>query len=129
MVAMMNNYQTITASAPTGGVLSIALFNLSENHNDAVATLSRRQRAKAARIEIEDHLAHGGMVELDCSSTDATQSFMDELVGILVLERGPNVLDLLRFRGCSRDMKAIINFVVSDRALQYHKNPHLHAPR
>ena len=69
------------------------------------------------------------MVELDCASAEATQSFMDELVGILVLERGPKVLNQLRFRGCSQDMKAIINFVVSDRAAQFLKNPHLHAPR
>lgn len=93
------------------------------------ATLSRRANAQALRQDIDVHLASGELVELDCAGTDATQSFMDELVGILVLERGPSVLNLLRFRGCSADMKAIINFVVSDRAAQHLKNPHFHAPR
>lgn len=129
MVTMMKNYQTHTGSSSTKDVLSIALSDLSDNHIEKIATLSRRQGAKTMRSEIEDHIAHGGFVELDCSGTDATQSFMDELVGILVLERGPSVLDLLRFRGCTKDMKAIINFVVSDRAIQYAKNPHHHAPR
>ena len=93
------------------------------------ATLSRRESAQPIRRGIDQHLANGEVIELDCAGADATQSFMDELVGILVLERGPNVLKQLRFRGCSADMKAIINFVVSDRASQFMKNPHLHAPR
>ena len=92
-------------------------------------SLSRREAAQPIRIGIDSHLAEGEMIEVDCARAEATQSFMDELVGILVLERGPKVLQQLRFRGCSPDMKAIINFVVSDRAAQFLKNPHLHAPR
>lgn len=116
-------------ASPSDSILNVALSELSDSRLEAIATLSRRQDAKDKRQEIEDHLAAGGLVEFDCSATDATQSFMDELVGILVLERGPSVLQSLRFRGCTQDMKAIINFVVSDRAMQYKKNPHHYAPR
>lgn len=106
-------------------------FALSELHDAQTSrkTLSRRESAQPMRAGIDSHLAEGDVVELDCEGADATQSFMDELVGILVLERGPSVLEQLRFKGCSRDMKAIINFVVSDRAMQYIRNPHQHAPR
>ncbi len=91
--------------------------------------LSRREAAQRIRCEIDEHLAVGETVLVDCLGADATQSFMDELVGILVLERGPEVLGSLRFRSCSADMKAIIQFVVSDRAAQHSKDPHFHAPR
>lgn len=123
--------KTSSASGQVSQALSIFRVTLvsSKGLGLSRATLSRRENAQALRKNIEDHLALGEMVELDCASTDATQSFMDELVGILVLERGPSILNLLRFRGCSADMKAIINFVVSDRALQHLKNPHFHAPR
>lgn len=113
---------------PAKSVVRIALAEARDSAHGR-ATFSRRQSAQALRQSIDAHLASGDFVELDCVGVDATQSFMDELVGILVLERGPSVLRLLRFRGCSADMKAIINFVVSDRAAQHLKNPHFHAPR
>lgn len=91
--------------------------------------LSRRETAQALRHDIDEHLASGELVEVDCADIDATQSFMDELVGILVLERGLQVLSHLQFRGCSPDMKAIISFVVNDRAAQHLRNPHFHSPR
>lgn len=93
------------------------------------ATLSRREVAQPLRDLIDEHLAAGDTVEVDCLGADATQSFVDELIGILILERGPEVLNFLRFRGCSADMKAIIQFVVTDRAEQHSKQPHFHAPR
>ena len=91
--------------------------------------LSRRENARALREVIDQHISLDEAVELDCARTEATQSYMDELVGVLVLERGPEVLKLLRFRRCSADMKAIIRFVVDDRAAQHKHCPHFHAPR
>ena len=124
----MNPTQAPNASPSSDGVYRVVLAQAAIG-GPYRASLSRREAAKPLRIGIDSHLADGEMVELDCASAEATQSFMDELVGILVLERGPKVLNQLRFRGCSQDMKAIINFVVSDRAAQFLKNPHLHAPR
>jgi hypothetical protein len=94
-----------------------------------VTALSRRERAVPVRIQIEDRLAAGEAVEIDFEHIEATQSFIDELIGILVLERGPDVLRQLRFRKCSPDMKAIISFVVSDRAAQHLRDPHFGSPR
>ena len=122
-----------TSPASVGMLTMEAVFRvvLAEHQGGTLgrAALSRRIGAKRIRQDIDDHLAEGAVIEFDCMGADATQSFMDELVGILVLERGPAVLSRLRFRGCSQDMKAIINFVVSDRAGQFKRNPHLHAPR
>lgn len=122
-----------TTIAPDVTATSEAVFRVVLAHSAhgrvSKVSLSRREAAQPIRIGIDSHLAQGEMIEVDCARAEATQSFMDELVGILVLERGPKVLQQLRFRGCSTDMKAIINFVVSDRAAQFMKNPHLHAPR
>lgn len=90
---------------------------------------SRRERAIPIRDAIEAHLADGQLVEIDCAGVEATQSFMDELVGVIVLERGPRILPKLRFKKCSDDMKAIIKFVVADRVAQHEKDPHFFAPR
>ena len=119
---------TAVAESPSEVVFRVALAP-ETGKGAARVSLSRREAAKPIRDGIDVHLAHGEIVEVDCASAEATQSYMDELVGILVLERGPKVLSQLRFRGCSKDMKAIINFVVSDRAAQFLKMPHLHAPR
>jgi hypothetical protein len=50
---------------------------------------------------------------------EATQSFIDELLGVLVLEQGPGVVERMIFRSCSKDVKAIINFVLGDRIDQH----------
>jgi hypothetical protein len=92
-------------------------------------SLSRRERATPLRHEIEMHIANGEVVEIDFGRIEATQSFIDELVGLIVLERGPSVLNQLRFKRCSTDMKAILHFVVADRAAQHTKDPHFFAPR
>jgi hypothetical protein len=91
--------------------------------------LSRRASASPLREQIEAHIEAGEAVELDFEGVEATQSFVDELVGLIVLERGPDVLNQLAFRRCSADMKGIISFVVSDRAAQHAASPHFFAPR
>lgn len=91
--------------------------------------LSRRAGASPLREEIEAKISAGETVDLDFEGVEATQSFVDELVGLIVLERGPEVLSQLRFRRCSADMKGIISFVVSDRAAQHSTSPHFFAPR
>jgi hypothetical protein len=81
--------------------------------------LGTRYRALSLRDELERLLAEHKEVILDFKDVEATQSFIDELVGVLVLERGPEIVEHLVFRSCSEDMKAIINFVLSDRIEQY----------
>jgi hypothetical protein len=77
--------------------------------------LGTRSIALPIRDEVDAALNAGQTVVLDFTGTNPTQSFIDELVGVLVLERGIDVLDRLIMKGCSDDTKAILHFVVSDR--------------
>ena len=80
-------------------------------------------RAVAAPIknQIEEALTLGSEVVLDFSGIEATQSFIDGLVGVLILQHGPSVLSRLIFKSCSEDVKAILQFVAADRCDQYRK--------
>lgn len=82
-----------------------------------------RLAAAPLREELEIALAqYGAEVILDFSGITATQSFVDELVGVLVLRHGSDVLDRIIFKGCSDDVRAIIEFVAADRCDQYLKS-------
>lgn len=81
-----------------------------------------RLAAAPLREDLEVALAQqGAEVVLDFSGITATQSFVDELVGVLVLRHGPDVLARIIFKGCSDDVRAIIEFVAADRCDQYLK--------
>lgn len=82
-----------------------------------------RMAAAPVREDLEIALAQAGAeVVLDFSGISATQSFVDELVGVLVLRHGPDILSRIVFKGCSDDVRAIIEFVVADRCDQYIKS-------
>lgn len=81
-----------------------------------------RMAAAPVREELEITLAQvGAEVVLDFSGISATQSFVDELIGVLVLRHGPDILSRIIFKGCSDDVRAIIEFVAADRCDQYIK--------
>lgn len=80
-----------------------------------------RSAAVPARQKAEDILENGQEVVLDFAGIEVTQSFVDELVGYLILRDGPKVLDRIVFKSCSSDTRAIIELVVADRADQYLK--------
>ncbi len=80
-----------------------------------------RLTATPIREEVEVALAQGAEVVLDFTGVEATQSFIDGLVGVLVLQHGPDVLGRLVFKSCSDDVKAILQFVAADRCDQYRK--------
>ena len=82
---------------------------------DGGRLLGTRQLALPIRDRVEKALEEGESVTLDFEDTNPTQSFVDELIGSLVLERGIEVLDELLMQNCSEDIKAILHFVVSDR--------------
>ena len=77
--------------------------------------LGTRQLALPIRDLIENSISKGDQVDLDFSDTNPTQSFIDELVGALIMDHGSRVLDLLIMKNCSEDIKSILHFVVSDR--------------
>jgi hypothetical protein len=80
-----------------------------------------RVTAMPLREVVAHALAEGHEVVFDFSAVSATQSFIDELIGALVLRQGPDVLKRLIFKSCSDDVRAIIEFVVSDRVDQFIK--------
>lgn len=87
--------------------------------------LGPRLAAAPIRKKIEIALAIGNDIVLDFSNIEATQSFIDELVGFLILQRGPDVLGRIIFKSCSDDVKAILQFVAADRCDQF-KTTHTH---
>ena len=101
-----------------------AAFSILEHTHEKF--LGSRFRARELREEVERLLARADEVMLDFTGMKSlTQSFVDELVGVLVLEHGPDVVRRLVFKGCSEDIKEILNFVVSTRSEDYlRKNRH-----
>jgi hypothetical protein len=71
------------------------------------------------RGELEALLDQNQSVEVDFTGLNATQSFIDEMVGVLVLHYGPAVLQQLTFKGCNEDIKTILHFVVSSRLADF----------
>jgi len=94
----------------------IALTQYARGH-----LVGARSTAMPLREQVEEVLAQGTEVVFDFSSVEATQSFIDELVGVLILRHGPDILDHLIFKSCSDDVRAIIEFVAADRCDQYIK--------
>lgn len=83
--------------------------------------IGARATAAGLRDRIELSLARGDEVAFDFTGIEVTQSFIDELIGALILRRGPSVLDQLVFKSCSDDVRAVIEFVATDRCDQYIK--------
>lgn len=86
--------------------------------------LGTRFIAKKIRGSIEEAISHHDKVEVDFSGVEVTQSFIDELLGPLLLRTGPDLLTRLAFRGCSENAQAVIRFVVFGRLADFAK-PHL----
>ena len=76
---------------------------------------SSRTHAALLRKEIQTHLGFFQSVTIDFSDTEMTQSFADELIGVLAFLKGPELFKKIKFKGCSEEMKKIINFVVTQR--------------
>ncbi len=83
--------------------------------------IGTRATAATLREQVEIALAQGNEVVFDFSGVEATQSFVDELIGALILRRGPDILNRLIFKSCSDDVRAVIEFVAADRCDQYIK--------
>lgn len=83
--------------------------------------IGARESAIPLRLQVEEALSSGADVVFDFAGVEVTQSFIDALIGVLILKRGPVVLDQMVFKSCSDDVRAIIEFVAADRADQYLK--------
>lgn len=83
--------------------------------------IGARVTAVPLRLQVEEALANGADVVFDFSGIKVTQSFVDALIGEVILKRGPDVLAQMVFKACSDEVRAIIEFVAADRADQYRK--------
>lgn len=83
--------------------------------------IGTRATASTIREEVEVALASGCEIAFDFSGVEVTQSFVDELIGGLVLRQGPDILRQIIFKSCSDDVRAVIEFVATDRCDQYIK--------
>lgn len=92
----------LTLSTPTKGRLAAVRS----------ATLPVREQA-------EDALPQGREVVFDFAGIEVTQSFIDALVGALILRHGPEILERVIFKNCPDDTRAIIEFVATDRCDQF----------
>jgi len=101
-----------------------AAFSIREHTN--AQFIGSRFRARELREEVERLLARADEVLLDFTGMKSlTQSFIDELVGVLVLKHGPDIAQRLVFKGCAEDIKEILGFVVSSRTEDFlRKNQH-----
>lgn len=97
----------------------IPLSDRSETH-----FLGTRFCARDLREELEDALVAYDQVTLDFNSTSVTQSFIDELLGVLILKNGQDFLNKIVFKNCSPDVKEILQLVVSRRSEDYKKKHH-----
>ncbi len=88
--------------------------------------LGTRFRARELRGELEAVLEKNNEVVLDFTGMlSATQSSIDELLGVLILKHGPDLTQRLVFKGCSEDVREVIRFVVATRTEDYlKKNQH-----
>lgn len=87
--------------------------------------MGSRQRALGLRHELEDMLDRSARVTIDFSKASVTQSFVDELVGVLFYQHGSALLQRLSFHGCSEDTKAVIRLVIHERVKDYEARHHI----
>lgn len=83
--------------------------------------LGTRSAAAPVREQAEEVLRGSGEVVVDFTGIEVTQSFVDELLGVLILRYGCDILQRIVLKGCSDDVRAIIEFVASDRCDQFLK--------
>lgn len=80
--------------------------------------LASREVGRRLRFTIEDALKRqrGEEIRLDFSAVkSATQSCMDEMIGVLVRQHGEIILSRILFDNCEHEIRTLIQFVISDR--------------
>lgn len=81
--------------------------------------LGMRSSAAPLRRTIELALEKEREVVVNFTGVEVTQSFVDELLGALILREGPEIMQRLILKGCSNQTRGIVKFVAADRAEQF----------
>lgn len=83
---------------------------------------SNRYMAMPMRRELEEFLRDHDIIIIDFHNVpDATQSWVDELLGKLILREGKALLKRVQFKNCTPNLKELIKFVVTDRVRDHEK--------
>lgn len=75
--------------------------------------------ARELRSQPEVRLTESAEAAVSFDGVSISQAFADELVGVMLLQHGPDILKRLIFKGCSVSVKGLIEFVVADRYDEY----------
>lgn len=86
--------------------------------------IGMRSSAIPIRLQIQQALDARQEVVINFTGVAVTQSFIDELLGALILRNGPSIMQRIILKGCSEETRGIIRFVVSDRAQQFMQARH-----
>jgi hypothetical protein len=90
------------------------------NSNEGLGFFGTRQIAKDIRQRVERLLQLGlSEIVIDFTGVKVSQSFADELIGVLIMRQTPAVLERLTFKGCAESVRAVLEFVVADRYDEY----------
>lgn len=81
-----------------------------------------RFEARKFRRSIDSTLIYADRVVVDFKGANVTTSFVDELLGALVLKYGERFPDRVGFRNCSAEARAMIEYVFAAR-LHDHNGP------
>lgn len=99
---------------------------LSEIKLGEVPFYGTRFLGRGLRERLEVLLSSDGEIRVDFAHAGVTQSFLDEFLGVLVVSVGQPLVDRLIFAGCTRETRALLEFVIgarlSDRAHLSSKN-------
>lgn len=85
------------------------------SNNPLVSVFGTRHSAIDFREQIEERLELCDLVKIDFSGMFVTQSFVDELLGPLILRMGPAALQRLAFTGCNQETRAVLQLVFAAR--------------
>jgi hypothetical protein len=81
--------------------------------------LCMRCSAVPIRKTIELAFENEREVIVNFTGVEVMQSFVDELLGALILREGPEIMQRLILKGCSEQTRGIVKFVAADRAEQF----------
>lgn len=84
--------------------------------------LGTRYKGREIRLDLESLLKTDDQIIIDFKDIEFTQSFIDELLGVLVVTSGSEILDKFIFKGCSDNSKEIIKFVIGERLCMLKEN-------
>jgi len=96
---------------------------------DAANVLGTRYSAISFRERMERQLESCPSVEVNFAGALVTQSFVDELLGPLILRMGSIALERLSFSGCGEEAQAILKLVIAGRLRDYFARQEVRAAR